>query len=165
MAFLAAMVGPKVAAASAQRALEVLAEEDPAVAAEAAALQQGAVQNGQGPSGRSAAPGGGTDTQYAHAHICQFLHIGPLNARDPCNHRSMKLTAWVVNVLSVTSHVVSVPTQNEAKTTLLQGWSCKRSCSLCLPAYDSADKCVNYLAAFLGTIVSCQQEFLLGTCC
>lgn len=51
------MVGPKVAAASAQRALEVLAEEDPAVAAEAAALQQDAAQNGQGPADRSAAPG------------------------------------------------------------------------------------------------------------
>ena len=57
MAFLAAMVGPKVAAASAQRALEVLAEEDPAVAAEAAALQQDAAQNGQGPADGGAAPG------------------------------------------------------------------------------------------------------------
>lgn len=31
VAFLAAMVGPKVAAAAAQRALEVLSEEDPSV--------------------------------------------------------------------------------------------------------------------------------------
>ena len=37
MAFLAAMVGPKVAAAAAQAALESLAEEDPAIAREAAA--------------------------------------------------------------------------------------------------------------------------------
>lgn len=51
------MVGPKVAAAAAQRALEVLAEEDPAVAAEASALQQGATQEGQPPPERSAAPG------------------------------------------------------------------------------------------------------------
>lgn len=71
VAFLAAMVGPKVAAASAQRALEVLAEEDPAVAAEAAALQQGAAQNGQGPSGRSAAPG-------LHMHLtCTCIHLPP----------------------------------------------------------------------------------------
>lgn len=76
------MVGPKVAAASAQRALEVLAEEDPAVAAEAAALQQDAGQNGQSPSGRSAAPGLHTHT---HAHIRQCLHIGPSNATDSCN--------------------------------------------------------------------------------
>ena len=35
IAFLAAMVGPKVAAAAAQRALEVLTEDDPDLAAEA----------------------------------------------------------------------------------------------------------------------------------
>lgn len=56
VAFLAAMVGPKVAAAAAQRALEVLAEEDPAVAAEAAALQQ-ATEDGQASDDHSVAPG------------------------------------------------------------------------------------------------------------
>ena len=60
VAFLAAMVGPKVAAAAAQRALEVLAEEDPAVAAEAAALQEGAPDaqdRDNKAGGNSAAPG------------------------------------------------------------------------------------------------------------
>ena len=66
------MVGPKVAAAAAQRALEVLAEEDPAVAAEAAALQEGEA-NGQAQDGkkaeRSAAPG--QDLDHAEqAHLC-----------------------------------------------------------------------------------------------
>ncbi|KAL3142735.1 hypothetical protein ABBQ38_003035 [Trebouxia sp. C0009 RCD-2024] len=56
VAFLAAMVGPKVAAAAAQRALEVLAEEDPAVAAEAGALHQDTTQDGQPSPDRSAAP-------------------------------------------------------------------------------------------------------------
>lgn len=76
------MVGPKVAAASAQRALEVLAEEDPAVAAEAAALQQDAAQNGQGPSGRSAAPGVHTPrTNTTCTCTCTDLpiwHVGPV---------------------------------------------------------------------------------------
>lgn len=59
VAFLAAMVGPKVAAAAAQRALEVLAEEDPAVAAEAAALDANEQQQADGQPGQdtSAAPG------------------------------------------------------------------------------------------------------------
>lgn len=64
------MVGPKVAAASAQRALEVLAEEDPAVAAEAAALQQDAAQNGQGPADCSAAPG--LHIKHTTPHICTY---------------------------------------------------------------------------------------------
>ena len=57
VAFLAAMVGPKVAAAAAQRALEVLAEEDPAVAAEAAALDAAAQDKEQTDQDRSAEPG------------------------------------------------------------------------------------------------------------
>ena len=63
VAFLAAMVGPKVAAAAAQRALEVLAEEDPAVAAEAAALEGHSQDKGQADQDRSAAPG-----QHGIAH-------------------------------------------------------------------------------------------------
>lgn len=53
------MVGPKVAAAAAQRALEVLAEDDPAVAAEAAALEADEQQqpNGQADQDTSAPPG------------------------------------------------------------------------------------------------------------
>ena len=51
------MVGPKIAAAAAQRALEVLAEEDPAIAAEAAALQQDSPKAAQADADRSAAPG------------------------------------------------------------------------------------------------------------
>ena len=53
------MVGPKVAAAAAQRALEVLAEDDPAVAAEAAAREadEQQQQNGQADQDTSAAPG------------------------------------------------------------------------------------------------------------
>ena len=51
------MVGPKVAAAAAQRALEVLAEEDPAIVAEADALQKDSTQDGQASDDRSAAPG------------------------------------------------------------------------------------------------------------
>ena len=53
------MVGPKVAAAAAQRALEVLAEEDPAVAAEAAAMDTEGQQrpDGQPEEDTSAAPG------------------------------------------------------------------------------------------------------------
>lgn len=78
MAFLAAVVGPKVAAASAQRALEVLAEEDPAVAAEAAVLQQDAAQTGQAPPDCSAAPG--LHTQHPHACICHAFHVEPLDA-------------------------------------------------------------------------------------
>lgn len=46
-----------MAAAAAQRALEVLAEEDPAVAAEAGALHQDTTQDGQPSPDRSAAPG------------------------------------------------------------------------------------------------------------
>ncbi len=57
VAFLAAMVGPKVAAAAAQRALEVLAAEDPAVAAEAAALDAAAQDKEQTDQDRSAEPG------------------------------------------------------------------------------------------------------------
>ncbi|KAL0051641.1 hypothetical protein WJX82_011053 [Trebouxia sp. C0006] len=56
VAFLAAMVGPKVAAAAAQRALEVLAEEDPAVAAEAAALDAAAQDKEQTDQDHSAEP-------------------------------------------------------------------------------------------------------------
>ena len=67
------MVGPKVAAASAQRALEVLAEEDPAVAAEAAALQQDVAQNGQGSADRSAAPG--LHTQHSSIYICHSSRV------------------------------------------------------------------------------------------
>ena len=76
------MVGPKVAAASAQRALEVLAEEDPAVAAEAAALQQDAAQNGQGPADRSAAPG--LHTKHTALHICHSSHVEPLDTSGCC---------------------------------------------------------------------------------
>ena len=64
VAFLAAMVGPKVAAAAAQRALEVLAEEDPVVAAEAAALQEADTKGQYQDSSkaeRSAAPGQNLD--------------------------------------------------------------------------------------------------------
>ena len=56
VAFLAAMVGPKVAAAAAQRALEVLAEEDPAVAAGAAALGRDPPA-GEQDGAQAAAPG------------------------------------------------------------------------------------------------------------
>lgn len=54
------MVGPKVAAAAAQRALEVLAEEDPAVAAEAAGMESdagGGEDKEQAVQDRSAPPG------------------------------------------------------------------------------------------------------------
>lgn len=68
VAFLAAMVGPKVAAAAAQRALEVLAEEDPAVAAEAGALHQDTAQDGQPSPDRSAAPGLHPTCLLAHMH-------------------------------------------------------------------------------------------------
>lgn len=58
VAFLAAMVGPKVAAAAAQKALEVLSEEDPAIAAEAAALDaNGQQQQNRQPDSNGAAPG------------------------------------------------------------------------------------------------------------
>ena len=59
VSFLAAMVGPRVAAAAAARALEVLAEEDPAIAAEAAALESDGQQQQDGHSDQdqSAAPG------------------------------------------------------------------------------------------------------------
>ena len=62
------MVGPKVAAAAAQRALEVLAEEDPAVAAEAGALQQHTAQDDQASPDRSAAPG-------LHLFICMLAYM------------------------------------------------------------------------------------------
>lgn len=63
------MVGPKVAAAAAQRALEVLAEEDPAVAAEAAALQQ-ATEDGQASDDHSVAPG--VNTQHNAGYAWSF---------------------------------------------------------------------------------------------
>lgn len=51
VAFLALMVGPRVAAAAAQRALEVLSEEEPSAAAEASELQRdGAMLVGAAPS-------------------------------------------------------------------------------------------------------------------
>lgn len=62
------MVGPKVAAAAAQRALEVLAEEDPAVAAEAAALGAPSPGEGQADQDRSAAPG--QHSLSGHAQAC-----------------------------------------------------------------------------------------------
>ena len=73
------MVGPKVAAAAAQRALEVLAEEDPAVAAEATALDQTAQQGDQPSDDRSAAPGLHT---YTHLHI-RYCAFGLLLADRP----------------------------------------------------------------------------------
>lgn len=59
VAFLAAMVGPKVAAAAAQRALEVLSEGDPAIAAEAASMEADGQQqqDDQMDQDNSAAPG------------------------------------------------------------------------------------------------------------
>lgn len=72
------MVGPKVAAAAAQRALEVLAEEDPAIAAEAADLQQETAQDGQSPPDRSAAPG--LHTQCMHAWYTQACNMPPSHA-------------------------------------------------------------------------------------
>eukprot|EP00803_Ostreobium_quekettii_P007065 evm.model.scf_1407.2 EVM.evm.TU.scf_1407.2 scf_1407:7799-21268(+) len=60
VAFLASMVGPKVAAAAAQRALEVLSEEDPAVIKELeASVDKG--RNGASHHGGGAGPG--EDTQ------------------------------------------------------------------------------------------------------
>ena len=64
------MVGPKVAAAAAQRALEVLAEEDPAVAAEAVGLAsdaEAAQDKDQAQQDRSAAPG-----QQASSPLCSY---------------------------------------------------------------------------------------------
>ena len=57
MSFLAAMVGPKIASAAAQRALEVLAEEDAAAAAAVAAEAEGG--GGQGGGADAAMPDAG----------------------------------------------------------------------------------------------------------
>lgn len=57
MSFLAAMVGPKIASAAAQRALEVLAEEDEAAAAAVAAEAEAG--GGQGDGGDVAMAGAG----------------------------------------------------------------------------------------------------------
>lgn len=57
VSFLAALVGPRVAAAAAGRALEVIAEEDPAIAAEAAALEAKGDEQQDSEQERSSDPG------------------------------------------------------------------------------------------------------------
>ena len=57
VAFLASMVSPKVAAAAAARALEVLGEDDPAVLAEAEYINEDE-ENGEGTADGDAEQGG-----------------------------------------------------------------------------------------------------------
>ncbi len=57
VAFLASMVSPKVAAAAAARALEVLGEDDPAVLAEAEYINEDE-ENGEGTADGDAEKGG-----------------------------------------------------------------------------------------------------------
>ena len=88
VAFLAAMVGPKVAAAAAQRALEVLGEEDPAVAAEAAALKQDATTT---PNDRSESPGMHTHRQSCNSALLHAVESAliPPDAHFTSTHHSM----------------------------------------------------------------------------
>ena len=75
IAFLAAMVGPKVAAAAAQRALEVLTEDDPDLAAAADTVMD---DDGEATAGSNGLATG--------VHFCLWTPLDPCpQERDLCD--------------------------------------------------------------------------------
>ncbi|GMH38909.1 hypothetical protein BSKO_06807 [Bryopsis sp. KO-2023] len=107
VAFLAAMVGPKVAAAAAQRALEVLSEEDPAAAQEHAANQSNGnvggdplpAQNGNPTIDARAASSNGVSSSKMRVAAATALSAAAVKAKLMAEQEEREIQRLVVTVI------------------------------------------------------------------
>ncbi|GAB4819040.1 hypothetical protein N2152v2_006086 [Parachlorella kessleri] len=113
--FLAAMVGPRIAAAAAQRALEVLAEEDPTAGAAVQELD-GTGDDGRGANGAQAAaaaagPGGGISSAKARTAAATALSAAAVKARLLADAEERECQRLVVAAVEAQFHKVQLKLQ------------------------------------------------------